>query len=75
MDEALFFSAEIYNNHLSNPELAKELYEQIIFNHQDSIYFVEARKEYRILRGDSVWYLNNIYFLDKTLTYQLFKVC
>ncbi len=54
MDEALFFSAEIYNNHLSNPELAKELYEQIIFNHQDSIYFVEARKEYRILRGDSV---------------------
>ncbi len=54
MDEALFFSAEIYNNHLNNPELAKELYERIIFEHQDSIYFVEARKEYRILRGDSV---------------------
>ncbi len=54
MDEALFFSAEIYNNHLSNPELAKELYERIIFEHQDSIYFIEARKEYRILRGDSV---------------------
>lgn len=54
MDEALFFSAEIYNNHLNNPELAKELYERIIFEHQDSIYFIEARKEYRILRGDSV---------------------
>lgn len=54
MDEALFFSAEIYNNHLNNPELAKELYQRIIFEHQDSIYFVEARKEYRILRGDSV---------------------
>ncbi|HUH51711.1 MAG TPA: tetratricopeptide repeat protein [Flavobacterium sp.] len=54
MDEALFFSAEIYNNHLGKPELAKELYERIIFEHQDSIYFVEARKEYRILRGDSV---------------------
>lgn len=54
LDEALYFSAEIYNKHLANPEKAKELYEQIIFNHQDSIYFVDARREYRILRGDNV---------------------
>jgi len=54
LDEALYFSAEIYNKHLANPEKAKELYEKIIFNHQDSIYFIDARKEYRILRGDSV---------------------
>ncbi len=54
LDEALFFSAEIYNKHLANPEQAKELYEKIIFNHQDSIYFIDARKEYRILRGDNV---------------------
>jgi tetratricopeptide (TPR) repeat protein len=52
MDEALFFSAEIYNNQLKDPEKAKSLYEKIIFNHQDSIYFLEARKEYRQLRGD-----------------------
>src|SRR5690606_21828672 len=52
LDEALYFSAEIYNKHLANPEKAKELYEKIIFNHQDSIYFIDARKEYRILRGD-----------------------
>lgn len=54
IDEALFFSAEIYNKHLANPEKAKELYEKIIFNHQDSIYFIDARKEFRILRGDNV---------------------
>lgn len=54
IDEALFFSAEIYNKHLASPEIAKELYEKIIFNHQDSIYFIDARKEYRILRGDNV---------------------
>jgi tetratricopeptide (TPR) repeat protein len=29
-------------------------YEQIIFNHADSIYFVEARKKYRALRGDAI---------------------
>ena len=52
MDEALYFSAEIYNNKLQQPEKAKPLYEKIIFNHQDSIYFVEARKKYRQLRGD-----------------------
>lgn len=54
LDEALFFSAEIYNKYLENPEKAKELYEKVIFNHQDSIYFIEARKQYRILRGDEV---------------------
>lgn len=54
LDEALYFSAEIYNKQLSNPEKAKELYEKIIFNHQDSIYFIDSRKEYRVLRGDTV---------------------
>jgi tetratricopeptide (TPR) repeat protein len=53
IDEALYFSAEIENNKLHEPEKAKPLYEKIIFNHQDSIYFVEARKKYRQLRGDN----------------------
>ena len=53
IDEALYFSAEIYNNKLQQPEKAKPLYEKIIFNHQDSIYFVDARKKYRQLRGDT----------------------
>lgn len=53
-DDALFYLAELYKDHLMLPEKAKELYEQIIFNHQDSIYFVEARKNYRMLRGDAI---------------------
>ncbi|MHA3789610.1 tetratricopeptide repeat protein [Flavobacterium hauense] len=53
VDEALFFSAEIYNKKLNDPEKAKALYEKVIFEHQDSIYFVEARKQFRLLRGDT----------------------
>jgi tetratricopeptide (TPR) repeat protein len=53
IDEALYFSAEIYDKNLKEPEKAKPLYEKIIFNHQDSIYFVQARKKFRQLRGDT----------------------
>lgn len=53
VDEALFFSAEIYRKYLDDPEKAKPLYEKIIFEHADSIYFTEARKQFRILRGDA----------------------
>ncbi|MDP2160745.1 MAG: tetratricopeptide repeat protein [Flavobacterium sp.] len=52
-DEALYFSAEIYHKNLQLPDKAKALYEALLFNHQDSIYFVDARKKYRLLRGDS----------------------
>ncbi|SFE48909.1 tetratricopeptide repeat protein [Flavobacterium xueshanense] len=52
IDEALYFSAEIYNKQLI-PEKAKPLYEKVLFHHQDSIYFVEARKKFRQLRGDT----------------------
>jgi len=53
IDEALYFSAEIYNKQLKDIEKAKALYEQVLFNHEDSIYFVEARKKFRQLRGDA----------------------
>lgn len=53
-DDAYYFLAELYNNQLAEPEKAKALYEKIIFDHQDSIYFVEARKKFRMLRGDSI---------------------
>ncbi len=53
IDEALYFSAEIYYKKLKDTEKAKPFYEKIIFNHQDSIYFVDARKKYRELRGDT----------------------
>ena len=53
-DDALYYLAELYSNHLAQPEKAKPLYEQIIFDFQDSIYFVEARKAFRALRGDAI---------------------
>lgn len=53
IDEALYFSAEIYNKQLQQPDKAKTLYEKIIFSHQDSIYFVDARRKFRELRGDT----------------------
>lgn len=54
IDDAYFKSANIYETYLNQPEKAKDLYEQIIFNYADSIYFVEARKRYRALRGDAI---------------------
>ena len=53
VDEALYFAAEIYNFQLKDVEKAKPLYEEIIFKHEDSIFYVEARKKYRQLRGDT----------------------
>jgi len=54
VDDAYYFLAELYNNQLALPEKAKALYEKIIFDHQDSIYFVDARKKFRMLRGDAI---------------------
>lgn len=54
IDDAYYGLAELYANKLAQPEKAQTLYEQIIFNHEDSIYFVEARKKYRALRGDTI---------------------
>lgn len=53
VDEALYFSAEIYNLQLNDGEKAKPLYEEMIFKHEDSIYFVDSRNKYRKLRGDT----------------------
>ena len=53
VDEALYFSADIYNKQLQQPDKAKALYEKIIFGHQDSIYFIDARRKFRELRGDT----------------------
>ncbi len=52
IDEALFFSAEIFRKYKSDYEKAKGYYEKIVLEHPDSIYFTEARMQYRLLRGD-----------------------
>lgn len=53
VDEALFFSAMIFDRKLADPEKAKARYEKIIFEHADSIYFTDARNNFRRLRGDN----------------------
>ncbi|MCH2193332.1 tetratricopeptide repeat protein [Kordia sp.] len=54
VDDAYFAMAKLYLNHFDDPEKAKQFFEEIIFNHQDSIHYVEAQKSYRRLRGDAV---------------------
>ncbi|RZJ30022.1 MAG: tetratricopeptide repeat protein [Flavobacterium sp.] len=53
VDEALFFSALLYEKKLADPEKAKARYEKIIFEHADSIFFTDARNNFRQLRGDN----------------------
>lgn len=53
IDEALYFSAEIYNNQLKDSEKAKPLYEEMLSKHEDSIYYVDSRNKFRKLRGDT----------------------
>lgn len=53
-DDAHFALGELYRNLLDEPEKAKAEYEKIIYNYQDSYYFPQARKNFRMLRGDAV---------------------
>ncbi len=53
-DDAHFAMAELFRTKLNKIEKAKYHYERIIYNYQDSYYFPQARKNFRILRGDSI---------------------
>jgi tetratricopeptide (TPR) repeat protein len=53
-DDAHFALAELYRTKLNEPEKAMEQYREIIFRFQDSYYFPQARRQFRILRGDPV---------------------
>lgn len=53
-DDAHFKLGELYRTILNEPEKAMIQYEKIIYNYQDSYYFPQARKNFRILRGDSI---------------------
>ncbi|THH39246.1 tetratricopeptide repeat protein [Neolewinella litorea] len=54
LDNALFALAGLFENELGNKEKAQELYETLFIDYSNSILAVEARKRYRILRGDAV---------------------
>jgi tetratricopeptide (TPR) repeat protein len=53
-DNALFKLAELYENQLGDLEKAKELYEKLFIDFSGSTLAVQARKRYRVLRGDEV---------------------
>jgi tetratricopeptide (TPR) repeat protein len=53
-DNAIFELAELYENQLQQPEKAKPLYETLFIDYSGSTFAVEARKRYRILRGDDI---------------------
>ncbi len=53
-DDAHYYLARLYETKLEQPDKAKDQYERILFDHADSIYFVEARKKFRSLRGDAL---------------------
>lgn len=53
-DDAYYNLARLYEGPLNMPEKAKENYERIIFDLADSIYYVEAQKRFRSLRGDAI---------------------
>ncbi len=50
-DDALFTIAEIYERKLQKIELAMKAYQQMIDEFSGSMYMVEARKRFRMLRG------------------------
>ena len=51
-DDAVFMLGDIYENHLSDKEQAKIYYQKIITDYAGSLWLNEARKRFRLLRGD-----------------------
>ena len=53
-DNALYELAKIYDYQLNQAEKAKSLYEKLFIDFSNSVLAVEARKRFRILRGDKI---------------------
>ena len=53
-DNALYLLAQLQEYQLQNTEEAKRLYEKLFIDFSNSSFAVEARKRYRILRGDDI---------------------
>jgi tetratricopeptide (TPR) repeat protein len=53
-DNSIFALAGLYEKFLNDREKAKALYEKLFIDYSGSTFAVEARKRYRILRGDKV---------------------
>jgi tetratricopeptide (TPR) repeat protein len=53
-DNALYALALIYEMRMNDLEKAKSIYEKIYLDYSGSVFAVDARKRFRILRGDKV---------------------
>jgi tetratricopeptide (TPR) repeat protein len=53
-DDATFLLAELCEHELHNVDRARDLYKTIITDYNSSLLVIEARKRYRILRGDKI---------------------
>jgi len=53
-DDALFTEAQIYEFDLKDTAKAMELYQAFLVQYTNSVYVAEARKRFRILRGDKI---------------------
>jgi len=53
-DNATFYLAELYEGPLNNKEKAMEKYQDLLLNYPNSMFVVEARKRFRLLRGDNL---------------------
>jgi tetratricopeptide (TPR) repeat protein len=53
-DNALFAMAQLYEIRFKDIEKAKTLYEKIFNDYSGSVFAVDARKRFRVLRGDKV---------------------
>ncbi|HAI75468.1 MAG TPA: hypothetical protein DCM08_04410 [Microscillaceae bacterium] len=53
-DDAYFLTARIYEEYLKDKSKAMELYQSFMIQFKGSIHAVEARKRFRMLRGDFV---------------------
>ena len=53
-DDAVFMLADLYENRLDNKTKAQTLYQKIITDYPSSLWIGEARKKFRILRGDQM---------------------
>lgn len=51
-DNAMYALAELCEKQLNKPGEAQQLYERLFIEYPDSTFSIEARKRYRILRGD-----------------------
>ncbi|MEM7163714.1 MAG: tetratricopeptide repeat protein, partial [Bacteroidota bacterium] len=54
-DDATFLMAEIYDRHLQDENTAMQLYRDFLTAYPGSVFVAEARKRFRLLRGDQIF--------------------